>query len=79
MSATIDEMEAINPLITSDGNTYRVSSALTALADLLAEEQAMEPDSAQAYGVSVLLATCAAALCRMGDIQQKKAQAEVTA
>ena len=31
MKKTISEMEAINPMIDSDGDTYRVSSALTAL------------------------------------------------
>jgi hypothetical protein len=63
----IDEKEWINPMITRSGDTFRVSSAITALACLLEAEPTMEPDSAQAYGLSVLLATCAAALCHMGQ------------
>ena len=70
MKLSLEQMATINPLITNDGNTYRVSSALTALAGLLEGERTMEPDSAEAYGVSVILATCAAALRRMGEVKE---------
>lgn len=63
------EMEAINPMITGNGNTFKVSSVLTALASLLEDDRTMDPDSAEAYGISVILATCAAALRRMGDTE----------
>lgn len=64
-SITMDDMESINPLITSSGDTFRVSAALTALADLVAGEQSMEPDSDQGLGLSVILQTCSAALRHM--------------
>ena len=70
MSTKTADWESINPMITADGDTYRVSSALVALADLLSEEKAMNPDSAQSYGLSVILQTCATALRRMGEIKQ---------
>jgi hypothetical protein len=68
MSLTLSEMESINPMITSDGDTFRVSSALTALADLLSDDQMTPPDGARDYGLSVILQTCAAALRRMGEV-----------
>ena len=35
LSGRFVEWESVNPMITADGDTYRVSSALVALADLL--------------------------------------------
>jgi len=61
------DKEHYNPMITADGNTYRVSSALTALACFLENDRTVEADSAADYGLSVLLSTCAAALRNMGD------------
>lgn len=69
MSTKSADWESINPMITADGDTYRVSSALVALADLLTEERSVVPDSAQSYGLSVILTTCAAALRHMGEIK----------
>jgi len=66
----INEKECINPMITSSGDTYRVSSALTALACLLEAEQTMEPDDDQGLGLSIILQTCSAALRHM---QREKA------
>lgn len=70
MSDKVADWESINPMITASGDTHRVSSALVALADLLADEQTMVPDGAQSYGLSVILQTCAAALRYMGEIKQ---------
>lgn len=61
----LKEMELINPLITSSGDTYRVSAALTALADLVMAEQTTEPDGDQGLGLSIILQTCAVALIQM--------------
>lgn len=58
----IESMHLVNPLIDSDGDTYKVSSALNALSCLLQQERTMEPDSAEAFGLAVILDTCAAAL-----------------
>ena len=69
---TLSEMEAINPLITSTGDTFRVSAALTALADLLQAEQTLEPDGDQEIGIAFILQTCSAALI---NIQRAKARA----
>ncbi|MBP8168876.1 MAG: hypothetical protein KAX99_04345 [Azonexus sp.] len=63
--ATLEEMKLINPMIESDGSTYRVASALTALASLISGEQSMEPDEATNHGLSIVLETCAAALIQM--------------
>ncbi len=65
MKATLSEMEAINPLITSNGDTFRISAALTALADLLQAEQTLEPDGDQGIGIAFILQTCAAALIQI--------------
>lgn len=70
MSTKSADWELINPMITSDGDTYRVSSALVALADLLAEDKAMNPDSCREFWLSVILQTAAAALRHMGEIKQ---------
>ena len=70
MSTKPADLKLINPMITSDGDTYRVSSVLVALADFLPEEKAITPDGAQSYGLSVILQTCAAALRRMGEIKK---------
>lgn len=64
---SLEEQASINPMITPDGGTYRVSSALVALACLLAEDQAQEPDSARDFGIAVILETCAAALRKMDE------------
>lgn len=63
------EMKAINPLIDSDGNTYCVSSALTAISAMLEGGQTF--DDAQGFGLSMILQTCAAALRRMGEINHE--------
>ena len=65
MSITLDEMESINPMITNNGDTFRVSAALVALADLVAGELSMEPDRDQGLGLSFVLQTCSAALIQM--------------
>lgn len=70
MSAKSADWESINPMIAADGDTYRVSSALVALADLLTEEKSMNPDSCRDFGLSVILQTAAAALRYMGEIKQ---------
>ncbi len=69
---TLSEMETINPLITRTGETYRVSAALTALADLIMAEQTMEPAEDQGLGIAFILQTCSAALIH---IQREKARA----
>ncbi len=56
-----------NPMIDSDGDTYKVSSALNLLSCLLREDRTMPPDSAESFGLSVILDTCAAALRRMDE------------
>lgn len=61
----LSEMEAINPLITRTGESYRVSAALTALADLIMAEQTMEPAEDQGLGIAFILQTCAVALIQM--------------
>ncbi|WP_157651329.1 hypothetical protein [Dechloromonas denitrificans] len=61
----MDEKEAINPMITSSGDTFRVSAALTALADLVMAEQTVEPDGDQGLGLAFILQTCSAALRHM--------------
>jgi hypothetical protein len=66
---TIEDMESINPMIDSDGDTYKVSSALTALSCMLYEERALEPDSAENFGLSMILSTCAAALRKMQELK----------
>lgn len=62
---TLEEKELINPLITSTGDTFRVSAALTALADLVMAEQTTEPDGDQGLGIAFILQTCSAALIHM--------------
>jgi len=67
---TISEMEAINPLIDRDGNTFRVSSALTALTCLFEKvDDGIALDGAQTYGLAIILETCAAALRQMGEVK----------
>ena len=67
---TPNDLESINPLIDLSGDTFKVSSALTAIADMFSEEEnrAVEHDSAFGFGISVILDTCAAALRHMGQI-----------
>ncbi|MER2539931.1 MAG: hypothetical protein ABTQ26_11885 [Azonexus sp.] len=65
MKTTLSEMETINPLITRTGESYRVSAALTALADLIMVEQTMEPAEDQGLGIAFILQTCAVALIQM--------------
>lgn len=62
---SLDEMELINPMIASSGDTYKVSAALAALADLVMAEQTNEPDGDQGLGLSYILQTCSAALIHM--------------
>lgn len=71
-SSTTIDLSGINPLITSDGNTYKVSSVLTSLADMFSEEEnrAMEHDSAFGFGIASILEVCAAALRQMGNISE---------
>jgi len=70
LSSRVVEWESVNPMITADGDTYRVSSVLVALADLLTEEKSMKPDGCRDFGLSVILQTAAAALRYMGEIKQ---------
>lgn len=62
---SLEEMELINPMITSSGDTFRVSAALRALADLVMAEQTTEADSDQGLGIAFILQTCSAALIHM--------------
>jgi len=61
------QLSSANPMIDTDGNTYLVSSALEALAALLDQKQEITLDESQSYGVSILLASCAAALRKMQE------------
>lgn len=65
---SIDDMASINPLIDSDGSTYAVGSALEAIASLLDQGQGVKLDEAQAFGVTMMLRTCAAALRQMSEV-----------
>ena len=77
-SITASDLEMINPLISSDGNTYKVSSALSALADMFEEEnsRALDHDGDFGLGISVLLKTCAAALYRMNEVKSQEGKAK---
>lgn len=66
---SMEDMESINPMIDSDGDTYKVSSALTALSCMLYEERALVPDSAENFGMAMILSTCAAALRKMQEMK----------
>lgn len=65
MSAQQVDYDRINPLISEDGNTYKVSAALIAIAGLMDGEQPKDLDGEHSFGVSMLLKTCAAALHHM--------------
>lgn len=71
-SSTPIDLMGINPLIDSDGDTYKVSSALRAIADLLREEEKRETehDDQFGFGIALILETCAAALNHMGNIRE---------
>lgn len=64
-TASLVEMESINPLIDSDSDTYRVGSALAFMTQFFDNEEGVTLDGAQSYGVSIIMATCAAALRHM--------------
>ena len=64
------EMSAINPMICEDGDSYRVSSALTAVSCLFEKfDNGVTLDGAQTFGISMILETCAAALRRLEDLK----------
>lgn len=69
MKAQQLDFDRINPLISEDGNTYKVSAALIALAGLIDGltdgEQPKDYGDDHSFGVSILLKTCAAALHHM--------------
>lgn len=63
MSAvTIEQAQQINPLIDSDGDSYKVRQVLVALSCLLEEEPKMEDDSQQGFGIAAILRACNGAL-----------------
>jgi Fe-S cluster biogenesis protein NfuA len=66
------EKEEINPLIDSDGDTYRVSNALEAVALLVgaAADGNVSLTQTANHGISILLDTCAAALRKMQEAKQ---------
>jgi hypothetical protein len=70
-TTTIDmaDREEINPLIDSDGDTYRVADALEALALLVGMAGAGDVSLNQTanHGISIVLDTCAAALRQMQE------------
>lgn len=59
---TIEQAQKINPLIDSDGDTYKVRQALIALSCLLEEEPTMEADTQQGFGIAGILRACHGAL-----------------
>lgn len=66
---SIEDMASINPMIDSDGDTYKVSYVLNALASLLQEEKTLEQDKADNFGMAMILSTCAAALEKMQELK----------
>ena len=67
-SSTPVDLMGINPLIDPDGNPYKVSTALIAIADLFREEENREVEHVDqfGFGIALILETCAAALNHMG-------------
>lgn len=62
--------ELINPMIDSDGDSYRVSGVLHFISSVLRNETVTLTDPAESFGLAVILDTCAAALRSMQDSQQ---------
>lgn len=58
-----------NPMIDTDGDTYKVSSALNFLSNVLRKDDMRLDDPAETFGLAVILDTCAAALRRMSEKQ----------
>lgn len=65
-------LEAANPLIDSDGDSYKVSTVLETVAKLFNQESSIALDESQTYGVSLILSTCAAALRKMSEISHEE-------
>lgn len=61
---SLADLAHINPLIDSDGETYKVSSVLNTLAVLFRDHED-RIDEAALFGLSAMLDTCAAALRQM--------------
>lgn len=70
MSEAAKDLSAINPMIDSDGSTYMVGSAIEAVASLLDQRPDVTLDEAQAFGLAMVLRTCAAALRHMGEVKK---------
>jgi len=71
-TVTIEQAQQINPLIDSDGDSYKVRQALIALSFLLEEEPKMAADSQQGFGIAAILRACHGALEFMDkEINQK--------
>ncbi len=64
------DWQRINPLIDSDGDCYRVSTVLEMVSKMFNQHTAIALDEVEAYGVSLMLSTCAAALRKINDINQ---------
>ncbi len=58
-----------NPMIDTDGDTYKVSSALNFLSNVLRKDDLRLEDPADTFGLAVILDSCAAALRRMAEKQ----------
>lgn len=58
-----------NPMIDSDGDTYKVQSALNFLQHVLSNDSMTLSDPTETFGLAVILDACAAALRRMQDAQ----------
>lgn len=61
---------SINPLIDSDGDNYRVSTVLETLSKMFDRQSDIALDEVDAYGVSLMLSTCAAALRKINEINE---------
>lgn len=64
------DWESINPLVDSDGDNFRVSTVLETLSKIFNQQQDIALDEVEAYGVSLMLSTCAAALRKINEINE---------
>lgn len=67
-TTNIKNLSSINPLIDADGDTFMVSSVLTAIASMFdTHGDTTTLGGVQTFGLSMILQTCAAALLQMSE------------